>query len=100
VVLLTGPRTFSAAEDLAAVFQTEGRGKILGETTGGSTGQPLIFPLPGGGWANICAKRDRMADGREFVGYGIQPDVVIRPTVADVRAGRDPVLETAMAELR
>jgi C-terminal processing protease CtpA/Prc len=40
-----------------------------------------------------------MVDGRQFVGYGIQPDVVVRPTATDVRDGRDPVLQAALAEL-
>lgn len=39
-------------------------------------------------------------DGREFVGRGIQPHVVVHPTVSDFRAGRDTVLEAALRELR
>jgi C-terminal processing protease CtpA/Prc len=59
-----------------------------------------MFQLPGGGRVGICSKRDWMADGREFVGVGIQPDLTVAPTVQDVRAGRDPVMEVALAELR
>jgi C-terminal processing protease CtpA/Prc len=100
VVLLTSRRTFSAAEDLAAVFKWSGRGKIVGETTGGSTGQPLSVRLPGGGSAQICAKRDTYPDGSEFVGYGIHPDIDGPRTVEGVRAGRDEVLEVALEVLR
>lgn len=53
VVVLTSPRTFSAAEDFTADFDLMGRGKIIGEPTGGSTGQPLTFSLPGGGSARL-----------------------------------------------
>jgi hypothetical protein len=56
--------------------------------------------LPGGGNARICSKRDTYPDGREFVGIGIQPDKVVRPTLADLRAGRDTVLEAALKELK
>jgi C-terminal processing protease CtpA/Prc len=100
VALLTSARTYSAAEDLALVFDASGIGPIVGQTTGGSTGQPLPFRLPGGGRARICSKRDMRPDGSDWVGVGIRPDIEIEPTLADVRAGRDPALERAIAELR
>jgi carboxyl-terminal processing protease len=100
VVVLTGPRTFSAAEDFAVAFDQLKRGKIVGEPTGGSTGQPLFFWLPGGGSARVCSKRDSYADGKEFVGVGVQPQLLVRPTVRDLRAGRDTVLEAALKELK
>lgn len=100
VVVLTSPRTFSAAEDFTVDFDLMGRGKIIGEPTGGSTGQPLSFPLPGGGSARVCSKQNLYPDGRQFVGVGIQPQIFVRPTVAGFRAGRDTVLEKALEYLR
>jgi len=100
VVLLIGERTYSAAEDFSVAFDAAKRGTILGVPSGGSTGQPLMIDLPGGGSAGICTKRDTYPDGREFVGAGVQPHVVVRTTVEDVRAGRDPVLERALLEMR
>lgn len=97
VLMLTSARTYSAAEDFVVAFDAMQRGRIVGEPTGGSTGQPLIFDLPGGGTARVCTKRDSYPDGRAFVGVGIQPQVKAAPTVADFRAGRDTVLETALA---
>jgi carboxyl-terminal processing protease len=99
-ILLISPRTFSAGEDMAVVFTQAHRGKIIGEPTGGSTGQPLMFKLPGGGLARICTKHDSFADGREFVGVGIQPDIPAHLTRADIIAGRDSVLETAIHSLQ
>ena len=98
-VLLTSPRTFSAAEDMAVVFTQAHRGKIVGEATGGSTGQPLLFNLPGGGKARICTKHDSFADRTEFVGIGIQPDIPAHLTAADIRTGRDSVLDLAVHTL-
>jgi len=66
----------------------------------GSTGQPLFISLPGGGMARICTKADTYPDGRAWVGHGIQPTVKAVPTVADLRRGRDTVLEAALAQLR
>jgi len=100
VALLVSRRTFSAAEDLASVFHWSKRGETVGEATGGSTGQPLFFTLPGGGSGRICTKRDTYPDGSEWVGYGIPATVEVPQTVAAIRAGRDEVLERAVALVR
>jgi C-terminal processing protease CtpA/Prc len=100
VLVLTSARTYSAAEDFVVAFDAMQRGRIIGQPTGGSTGQPLLFDLPGGGNARVCTKRDRYPDGREFVGVGVQPQVVVAPKAADFLAGRDTVLDAAVALLR
>ncbi len=100
VVVLTGPRTASAAEDFVVAFHASGRGKVVGQRTLGSTGQPLMVQLPGGGGARICTKRDTYPDGREFVGIGVIPDVEIEPSRQDIAAQRDVVLETGIEEVR
>ena len=99
VVVLTSPATFSAAEDFAVAFDVMDRGLFIGEPTGGSTGQPLFFRLPGGGSARVTSKRDSYPSGKEFVGVGIQPDKLVEPTIKDVRAGRDTVLRFASQEI-
>ena len=99
VVVLTSPRTFSAAEDFLVAFDQSGRGTIIGEPSGGSTGNPLRFSLPGGGAGFVCSKHDAYADGREFVGVGVKPQITAHPTVADFRAGKDTVLEKAVEEI-
>jgi hypothetical protein len=96
VVVLSGAATYSAAEDFLVAWKGSARGKIVGEPSGGSTGQPLAFQLPGGGSARVCTKRDTFPDGTEWVGKGIAPDILVRPTIADIRAGRDAVLDRAL----
>jgi carboxyl-terminal processing protease len=99
VAVLIGPRTFSAGEDFVVSFEGMRRGVTIGEATGGSTGQPIVVALPGGGMSRICSKRDTYPDGRQFVGKGIAPDIVVAPTVASLRAGEDPVLKRAIEQL-
>ena len=99
VVVLAGPDTVSAAEDFLVAFQTSNRGKVIGQKTCGSTGQPLTLELPGGGGARICTKRDTYPDGREFVGIGVIPDIEIVPTPQDIAEERDAVLEKALEVL-
>ncbi|WP_255076119.1 S41 family peptidase [Lacihabitans sp. CCS-44] len=100
VVLLISSQTFSAAEDFAVIFDSMKRGKMIGEVTGGSTGQPLPFSLPGGLMGRVCTKRDLYPDGKVFVGVGIKPDIEIKPTIVDIQKGRDTVLEGALEYLK
>jgi C-terminal processing protease CtpA/Prc len=99
-VVLQEHATYSAAEDFLVAIDGIPHITTIGRPSGGSTGQPLAVHLPGGGRANICTKRDTYPDGREFVGIGIPPDIVVETTVADMRAGRDPVLDRGLAVLR
>ncbi|SFQ32590.1 S41 family peptidase [Hymenobacter arizonensis] len=99
VAVLISGATFSAAEDFCAAYVGLKRGALVGEPTGGSTGQPLSFALPGGLMARVCTKRDAYPDGTEWNGQGIQPTVAARPTVAALQAGQDPVLAAALRHL-
>jgi C-terminal processing protease CtpA/Prc len=76
------------------------RGKLVGETTAGSTGQPLPFQLPGDGSARICTLDVTYPDGRVFEGVGIPPQVKVSQTITDIRQGKDAALERAVEILR
>jgi C-terminal processing protease CtpA/Prc len=100
VIILTSGATYSAAEDFTATFKNMKRGLVFGEPSGGSTGQPVFFTLPGGGIGYACSKRDFFSDGTEFVGVGIQPDIRIHPSAKSIVAGKDDVLEAALNYLQ
>jgi C-terminal processing protease CtpA/Prc len=100
LIVLIGNNTGSAAEDfLISLDDIKGRAVTIGEPTYGSTGQPLNFSLPGGGSARVCTKRDTYPDGREFVGYGIKPNIEVKRTITDLVRGKDAVLEKAIEVL-
>jgi len=82
VALLIDESTFSAAEDFCVGFRTMKRGTIIGTPSGGSTGNPIGFGLPGGGWVQFCSKKDTYPDSTEFVGVGILPDIEVRETIS------------------
>ena len=67
-----------------------------GTPTAGSTGQPLMFGLPGGGSGVVCTVRTLAPDGSEFDGIGIQPDITVLQTAADVRSASDSALRAAI----
>lgn len=98
--VLTSRDTASAAEDFLIYADPLPHFTMLGEKTYGSTGQPIFFDLPGGGSFRICTKRDTYPDGREFVGYGVIPDVLMTVTAERLLAGKDFMLEEAVKRLR
>jgi carboxyl-terminal processing protease len=100
IILLSSPRTFSAAEDFLVAFDQSGRGTIMGQRSAGSTGQPLTFKMPGGGSGRVCTWRGTYPNGKQFLGIGVQPQTVVSPTLQDIRAGRDTVLDMAVAQLK
>ena len=57
-----------------------------------------MFDLPGGGSARICTKQDTYPDGREFVGYGVKPDVEVKPTWQDYLQKKDVDLEQRLGK--
>jgi C-terminal processing protease CtpA/Prc len=99
-VVLFGHSTASAAEDFLIAAANQKHMLKMGQNSFGSTGQPLSFDLPGGGSARVCTKQDRYPDGREFVGYGIKPDVEVTPTLDDRLHQRDPAMAKAMKYLK
>lgn len=98
-VILIGHNTASAAEDFLVYADNQENMTKIGELTFGSTGQPLMFSLPSGGTGRVCTKKDTYSDGREFVGYGIQPDIKVSKSLSDYLENKDPVLEKAIEYL-
>ena len=100
VALLTSRDTISAAEDFACFFKFSKRGTILGEPTFGSTGSPLIVPLPNGGRGQIVSVGYTLADGTPFIGCGIQPDLSLTGDADAYRNRIDQALDAALEYLR
>ena len=76
------------------------RGPLIGRMSNGSVMTAQMFPLPDGGPAQIPVQDFVRGGGRLIEGVGVEPDIWLLSTLADVRAGRDPALERAIDELR
>lgn len=98
-VVLFGNNTASAAEDFLIYADNIPHFTFMGDRSYGSTGQPYLFDLPGGGRARICTKQDVYPDGRAFVGVGVIPDIVVKPSIEDYITNKDVVLEAAQKYL-
>ena len=99
-VLLVGHGTASAAEDFLIYADQQKHMTKIGQRSNGSTGNPIMFELEGDGMFAICSKKDTYPDGREFVGYGVKPDMEVIPTVKDLINGYDRALEEAFKFLK
>jgi C-terminal processing protease CtpA/Prc len=98
VAILTSSETNSAADDFLMAFQSgKGEGIRIGESTSGSSGQPLEITLPGGGLGAICTVR--MPEPENVWQKGIEPDIRVAQTVEDIIHDRDPVLAAALRYL-
>jgi hypothetical protein len=76
-------------------------GTIVGATTAGANGNVAMFSVPGGFSITFTGMRVTGHDGRTPHHLaGVAPDVAVEPTIAGLRAGRDEVLERAMAAVR
>lgn len=95
LVLLTSRETVSAAEDFVSFFRSNRRATLIGEPTCGTSGTPLLASLSCG-TLRVCSVGYRLLDGTQWLGQGIQPDVLAAQTPEDMTQGIDRILETAL----
>ena len=99
VVVLVDGATGSAAEIFSAVLQEHGRATIVGRKTAGAVLASWYHGLPDGGELQLSREDYVTPKGRRLEDNGVEPDVKVARTVADVRAGRDVDLEAALGVL-
>lgn len=96
VVILVDEVTESQAEYTTMAFRAVPGALVVGSTTAGADGNVSRIPLPGDLFTSISGIGVFYPDRRPTQRVGIVPDVVVEPTIAAVRAGRDLVLEEAL----
>jgi carboxyl-terminal processing protease len=98
VYALIGPGSGSAAEVLAAHLQEADRGEVVGERSAGAVVASRDVDLPDGGVMSVSLYVVLTAlERRSLEGVGVTPDLLVEPTLAERRAGRDVVLDAAVA---
>jgi len=96
VVVLVDRNSASSAEIFAAVLKDQGRATIVGRKTAGAVLASWFFRLPGGGELQLSEADYIAPNGRRIESNGVEPDVVVTRSIADLRAGRDPDLTAAL----
>lgn len=104
VAALVGPVNSSATFQFASLAKRSGVIRLFGETTGGNMKGTI-----GGGFFFVRLPASGIEFDLPLIGYfprgprrdgGVEPDVRIAPSVADVAAGRDPVVEKAVTWIK
>ena len=96
VVVLVDADSMSQSEYTAMALRASPRAIVLGSTTAGADGDVSPFSLPGGLKTQISGIGIFYPDKKPTQRVGIVPDIVVRPTIAGIRAGRDEVLDAAV----
>lgn len=96
LILVMDGGSVSAKEDFLMPFKDNKRAVLVGERTAGSSGQPFMYNFDADMNLAIGTKRLYMPDGSAFEKTGIVPDVESVPTIQDIKAGRDTILEKAV----
>jgi len=99
VVVLMDTGVASSGEWFVLALVEARRVITVGRVTAGSTGNPVVLSIAGGGLVRYSTSVFRRPNGETVEGMGIAPDVPVEWTLADVRSGRDPDLERAIAIL-
>lgn len=98
VVVLCNRSTFSAANNFVSVMQQLPQVTVVGARTGGGSGMPMSYELSCGWGVRMSASPVLDAQGRGTED-GVMPDIEATITDADTAAGRDPIIDAAIALL-
>lgn len=98
-VLLIDERTQSQAEHTGLFLKAANGTLWIGSATAGANGDITTLVVPGGITLTFTGQAVRHPDGRQLQRIGLVPDLEVHPTIAGLRAGRDEVLEAAIARL-
>jgi C-terminal processing protease CtpA/Prc len=100
VAFLTGPGAVSYAESVMGLVEHYQLGAIIGSATAGTNGDVAEITEPTGCRTTFTGLRVTKHDGSRQHLIGIQPTIPASRTIAGVIAGRDEVLEKALAYVR
>ncbi|MDX1673022.1 MAG: S41 family peptidase, partial [Balneolaceae bacterium] len=99
VALLTNRRVFSSAEDFVLAMRILPAVTVIGDTTGGGSGNPILRELPNG-WSYEFSRWQQVPpDFRQYEGTGLYPDIPVWITSSDSSNGRDTILDRAIEHL-
>ncbi|AUD04235.1 S41 family peptidase [Spirosoma pollinicola] len=98
-VMLMDERTQSQAEHTGLFFEAANGTEFIGSPTAGANGDVTNFFIPGAISLTFSGQDVRHADGRQLQQVGLQPRILVRPTIKGIRMGKDEVLERAVQYL-
>jgi C-terminal processing protease CtpA/Prc len=96
IAVLIDERCISAGEGWASWFVARKRARLFGAATAGASSAKETYTLTNGLYKVIFPVRFRTGSLQRIIERrGLEPEVTVRQTAADLVAGRDTVLEAA-----
>lgn len=99
LVVLVDKGTASASEIVAGAIQDYQRGILIGETTFGKGSVQYLHELSDQSSLHVTASNWLTPQKRRIHSIGLTPDIETKRSEDDIRAGRDPQLDRAIAVL-
>ena len=96
LIILIDEYTQSAGETFVAAMKTLPNVTLAGNSTSGTNGEATLITLPGGFQFRMTSAMIHYPDGSPSVGDGIQPDILVKPTIYGIKNRKDEVLEKAI----
>lgn len=96
LVIMVDGSSLSAAEIISAALQDNGRGLIIGETSGGEALPSIMTQLPNGALFQYPVANFKSPKGKILEGKGVVPDIAVILDRKLLLEGRDNQLETAL----
>ena len=96
VILLVGRGSWSSTESFVSAMRELPHVTVVGDTTGGGSGNPALFALRGGWGVSVSRWVEYTAQMEIIEGRGIAPDVALPVSPEAVAEGRDDTLDAAL----
>jgi len=100
ILLLTDRYTISAAERMAMILKTLPNTIHIGDTTNGALSTKIGKELSNGWYYSMAPQKVYFADGINYEGIGLIPDLQHQNTYQDLQSGKDFTLELALEQIR
>ncbi len=94
VIVLTNRSCYSSANDFVNAMTYAPNAIIVGDKTGGGSGMPFSSEIPNG-WSVRFSASPMLNAEMEQIEFGIDPDVKIDMSEADIAEGIDTIIEEA-----
>lgn len=95
-VMLIDERTQSQGEHTGLFFEAANGTEFIGSPTAGADGDVTNFSIPGAIALYFSGQVITHADGRQLQQTGLQPKLLVHPTLKGLRANQDEVLARAV----
>ncbi|MEG1543549.1 MAG: S41 family peptidase [Tannerellaceae bacterium] len=98
VIVITNRHCYSATNDFVSKMRLMPQVTILGDRTGGGSGLPFTSELPNG-WSVRFSACPMLDADKQHTEFGIDPDVKVSMTSADIHRGQDTMIDQAIRRL-